>query len=47
MHGARAGAPKGNKNALKHGNYSAKAIQQRKAVSELIRRSREAVCSIR
>jgi len=43
MHGAHAGAPKGNKNALQHGYYSAKAIQQRKAVSELIRRSRQLI----
>lgn len=41
MHGARAGAPKGNKNALKHGEYSADAIRQRKSVSELIERSRK------
>ena len=47
MHGARGGAPKGSKNALKHGYYSAEAIQGRKAVAELIRRSREFVGSVR
>jgi uncharacterized protein YjcR len=37
MHGASGGAPKGNKNALKHGLYSAKAIEGRRFVRELIR----------
>ena len=38
MHGgASPGAPKGNKNALKHGRYTAKAIAQRRKVRELIR----------
>ena len=46
MHGARGGAPRGNKNAMKHGYYSEQAIQQRKAVAELIRRSREIVGSM-
>jgi len=31
MHGGKgSGAPKGNKNALKHGHYSAQAIAERK-----------------
>jgi glucans biosynthesis protein len=47
MHGARGGAPEGNNNALKHGYYSAEAVQQRRVVSELIRRSRETIGSIR
>ena len=47
MHGARGGAPKGNRNARKHGRYSAEAIQERKLVSELIKRSREVIRSIR
>jgi glucans biosynthesis protein len=36
-HGGRAGAPKGNKNALKHGQHSRAAIADRKAVRALIR----------
>ena len=38
MHGGRSpGAPKGNKNALKHGNYSAQGVAERRQVSALIR----------
>jgi len=41
MHGAGGGAPKGNKNALKHGYYSAEAIAARQAIRALLRDSRE------
>ena len=39
MHGGAkgSGAPKGNQNALKHGQYTAKAIRERKAIRQLIR----------
>ncbi len=38
MHGGMSpGAPKGNKNALKHGRYTAEAIARRREVAELIR----------
>jgi uncharacterized protein YjcR len=43
MHGAGGGAPKGNKNALKHGLYSAKAIEARRFVRELIRLANELI----
>jgi uncharacterized protein YjcR len=43
MHGAGSGAPKGNRNALKHGHYSVGATRDRKAVAELIKRSRQIV----
>ena len=38
MHGGApgCGAPKGNQNALKHGFYSAKAIERRCRVRELL-----------
>jgi len=40
MHGgASTGAPKGNKNAFKHGRYSAEAVAERRAVRELVRAS--------
>jgi len=39
MHGAGAGAPKGNRNALKHGPYTAETIAM--AVQEFLRDSRE------
>jgi hypothetical protein len=38
MHGGLSpGAPKGNKNALKHGRYTAEAIARRRAISDLVR----------
>jgi hypothetical protein len=38
MHGGRSpGAPKANKNAFKHGKYSAEAIQNRREIRELLR----------
>jgi uncharacterized protein YjcR len=43
MHGAGGGAPKGNRNALKHGYYSVQASRDRRAVAELIRYSRQLV----
>ncbi len=42
MHGGNStGAPKGNKNAFKHGFYTATAIAERRYVRELIRASSE------
>ena len=43
MHGASGGAPKGNRNALKHGLYSAEAIEMRRIIRELTRQSRELI----
>jgi len=41
MHGGPSpGAPKGNKNALKHGRYTAEAIARRRYVTELVRIAR-------
>jgi len=38
MHGGLStGAPKGNKNALKHGSYTAEAIASRQETRDLIR----------
>jgi uncharacterized protein YjcR len=42
MHGGKStGAPKGNKNALKHGRYTAEAVARRKSIGELIRSARQ------
>jgi len=42
MHGGLStGAPKGNKNAFKHGLYTAEAIAERREMRELIREFRE------
>jgi hypothetical protein len=37
------GAPKGNRNAWKHGNYSAEVVALRRAIHALIRDSEELV----
>jgi uncharacterized protein YjcR len=38
MHGGTSlGAPKGNKNAFKHGRYTAEAIERRREISGLLR----------
>ena len=43
MHGGAkgSGAPLNNKNAFKHGRYSAEAIQRRLEISQLIRQFKE------
>src|SRR5450755_4231759 len=44
MHGGKSpGAPKGNRNAWKHGHYSAQSIALRKQVRQLLSVSRETV----
>ena len=38
MHGGKSpGAPKGNRNALKHGRYTAEAIANRREIAALVR----------
>jgi hypothetical protein len=48
MHGGAfgSGAPKGNRNALRHGRYTAEAIATRREMRNLLRRSRELMESI-
>jgi hypothetical protein len=42
MHGGMSpGAPRGNKNAWKHGRYTAEAIARRRSIAALIRQARE------
>ena len=43
MHGGApgSGAPKGNKNALKHGLYTREALAERRAMQDLIRQATE------
>src|SRR5271166_716317 len=43
MHGAAGGAPRGNRNALKHGEYAAEAIEMRQAIRALTKQARELV----
>ena len=41
MHGGLSpGAPEGNRNALKHGRYTAEALERRRQISDLIRAMR-------
>lgn len=46
MHGAGGGAPKGSRNALKHGHYTAEAIALRRHLSDLIRQSRAVIAQV-
>jgi glucans biosynthesis protein len=48
MHGRAlgSGAPKGSRNALRHGRYTAQAIAMRREMRALLRRSRELIESI-
>jgi len=48
MHGGApgSGAPNGNRNALRHGRYTAQAIAMRREMRALLRRSRELMESI-
>ena len=45
MHGGApgSGAPRGNKNALKHGRHAREALAERRRVRDLIRQSRELI----
>jgi hypothetical protein len=46
MHGARGGAPKGNRNALKHGDFAAVGLALRRQISALARMARETMGAI-
>lgn len=48
MHGGAvgSGAPVGNKNALRHGRYTAEATARRRQLSDLIRQSRAVFADI-
>ena len=46
MHGGPSpGAPKGNRNALKHGRYTAQAMERRREIAALLRAMRALVQS--
>ena len=49
MHGGAmgSGAPKGNKNAYKHGLYTREALEDRKMLSELMRAGRKTLLEIK
>ena len=45
-HGAAGGAPKGNRNALKHGGYSAETRALKREIQGLARMVRETLAAI-
>jgi uncharacterized protein YjcR len=49
MHGGApgSGAPRGNKNALKHGRFTREAIEERRQLRALLRESRVLIQSIK
>jgi uncharacterized protein YjcR len=46
MHGAGGGAPRGNRNALKHGDFTAESLAVKKQVHALARMAREMMTAI-
>lgn len=48
MHGGAkgSGAPKGNRNALRHGVYTSEAIEWRRQINRLLRKSRALIAEI-
>jgi uncharacterized protein YjcR len=46
MHGAAGGAPKGNRNALKHGEFAAEALALKREIQALARMARETLVAI-
>ena len=46
MHGANGGAPKGNKNAMKHGDFTAETLAMKREISALARMARETMGAI-
>ncbi len=48
MHGGAlgSGAPRGNKNALKHGRFTREAIAERGQVRDLVRQARKCSCRL-
>ncbi len=44
MHGGKSpGAPKGNRNAWKHGHYSAEAVAMRRLIGELLSKAKRTI----
>ena len=47
MHGGKAtGAPEGNRNAFKHGFYTADAIEGRREIADLLRSMKQVVAQL-
>jgi uncharacterized protein YjcR len=46
MHGAAGGAPKGNRNALKHGDFTAETLAMKREIQALARMARKTLVAI-
>jgi uncharacterized protein YjcR len=46
MHGVGGGPPKGNRNALKHGNFTAETLALKREIQALARTTRETMATI-
>jgi uncharacterized protein YjcR len=46
MHGTGGGAPRGNRNALKHGGFAAESIALKREIQGLARMARETMAAI-
>ena len=46
MHGAGGGAPRGNRNALKHGEFTAETLALKREIAALARMARETMAAI-
>jgi len=46
MHGAAGGAPKGNRNALRHGEFTAESLDFKKRITALARMTRKTMTAI-
>jgi uncharacterized protein YjcR len=46
MHGARGGAPAGNRNAFKHGEFTAETLALKREITALARMARETMGAI-
>ena len=46
MHGAGGGAPVGNQNALKHGDFAAEAIAVKREIQALARMAKETLAAL-
>jgi hypothetical protein len=49
MHGGApgSGAPRGNKNALKHSRYTRRALAEREQIRDLVRQTRKVMLQIK
>jgi uncharacterized protein YjcR len=46
MHGASGGPPKGNRNALKHGEFTAESLDVKRQIAALARMARKTMAGL-